>query len=136
MPKPKQQERDYTTVSIPISLTNRIEKYVEREDAIYKSKVDFTLSAVRKLLDEYGMLEPKPILEHFNLDEDGIRIVDHSLVTRNSPNGRIIDVYFKQEKVWCDHCKSQECRHVKFALEIPKVKEILKNKGWEISKNE
>ena len=132
MPRPKEQERDYTTVSLPWSLINRIDDYVKRNNAIYKSRVDFTLSAIRKLLDEFGMLTPKPVLEHFNLDEDGIRILDHSLATSNSPKGRILDIYFRNKKALCEYCDSSSCRHVNFALALPKVQEIFKKKGWEL----
>jgi hypothetical protein len=42
----------------------------------------------------------------------------------------IIDVYFKPDMAWCEHCDSTDCQHVKFALNIPEVQKILRNKGW------
>jgi len=69
-------------------------------------------------------------MEHFNLDANGVKILDKSLATKNSPAGRIIDVYFKPGGIWCGFCELTNCRHVKFALEIPSAKEILKRKGW------
>jgi hypothetical protein len=65
-------------------------------------------------------------MEHFNLDEHGVRILDHSIGER----GRIVDVYFKPNKVWCEHCDSEDCNHVKFALNLPDVQKIVKKKGW------
>lgn len=70
-------------------------------------------------------------LEHYNLSEKGIRILDKSLKTATS-KGRIIDVYFKPDRVGCDYCKSDNCRHVKFALSLPEVQEIIRKKGWKI----
>jgi len=76
------------------------------------------------------MLELPP-LEHFNIDEQGVRILDRTLASKTS-RGRIIDVYFKPDNVWCDYCQSSNCQHVKFALDLPAVQEILNKKGWTI----
>jgi len=73
--------------------------------------------------------EMAPRLEHFNLNENGVMILDREL---KPPPGRIIQVYFRPEKVWCEYCSSDRCRHVEFALNIPKVQEILRKKGWKI----
>jgi len=72
----------------------------------------------------------KASMEHFNLDANGVKILDRSLATRNSPSGRIIDVTFKPESVQCNFCQSNDCAHVKFALSLPAVNELLKKKGW------
>jgi hypothetical protein len=71
----------------------------------------------------------QPQLEHFNISEDGVRILDRTLADKNS-RGRIIDVYFKPDRVWCEYCQSPACQHVKFALDLPEVQEILRKKGW------
>jgi hypothetical protein len=73
--------------------------------------------------------ELQPPLEHFNISEDGVRILDRTLADKNS-RGRIIDVYFKPDRVWCEYCQSPACQHVKFALDLPEVQEILRKKGW------
>jgi hypothetical protein len=62
-------------------------------------------------------------MEHFNLGEDGVKILDHNLHW-------IVDVYFKPKKVYCEYCKSSDCDHVKFALTLPDVQKILKERGW------
>ena len=41
-------------------------------------------------------------------------------------------VYFTEKGVWCEWGNSTECEHVKYALEIPKVREILRKHGWEV----
>jgi hypothetical protein len=68
------------------------------------------------------------VLEHFNLNEDGVRILDHSIGER----GWIVDVYFKPNKAWCSYCESENCNHVQFALGLDEVQKILKKKGWKI----
>jgi len=65
-------------------------------------------------------------MEHFNLNEDGVRILDPKLHW-------IVDVYFKPHKAWCSYCESESCNHVKFALGLPEVQKILKEKGWKIA---
>lgn len=69
-------------------------------------------------------------MEHFNLDDKGVKILDKNIVSKNSPHGMIIEVYFKQGKAWCEYDESQECKHIQYALGLPVVQEILKNKGW------
>ena len=77
----------------------------------------------------FASMEAQPLMEHFNVSEDGVRVLDRSLANSVS-KGRIIDVYLRPEGAWCEYCGSMECRHVSFVLGIPKVQEILKKKGW------
>jgi hypothetical protein len=74
----------------------------------------------------------KPV-ERFNLDERGVRILDRSLTNQTS-KGRIIDVYFKPDKVLCDWCQSDSCRHVQFALSLPEAQKILFQKGRKVKR--
>jgi hypothetical protein len=68
--------------------------------------------------------KPQP-MEHFNLNEHGVRVLDPSLHW-------IVDVYFKPNKAWCSYCESENCKHIKFALSLPDVQNIIKKKGWKI----
>lgn len=70
-------------------------------------------------------------MEHFNLGEDGVRVLDPNVNRKGTK--WICDVHFKEGKVWCEYCESEDCRHVKFALNLPEVQKILKKKGWEIN---
>jgi len=72
------------------------------------------------------------VLEHFNVDEKGVRILDRSLTSNNSPKGRIIDVYFKGKTAYCEYDESSDCKHIEYALSLPVVQEILKKKGWKL----
>ena len=71
------------------------------------------------------------MLEHFNVSEQGVRILDRSLTSKSS-RGRIIDVYFKPDKAWCDYCESTNCNHVRFALSLTEVQDTLSKKGWKM----
>jgi hypothetical protein len=78
--------------------------------------------------------EPKSILEHFNLNEQGVMILDRSL---DPPKGKLVEVYFKPMpddtlKILCEYDETDKCRHVDFALELPEVQEIIRKKGWKV----
>ena len=90
---------------------------------------------VRSLINWYWKEHQKefePQLEPFNLNENGVHILDRTLPDKNS-RGRIIDVQFKPDRVWCEFCQSPACQHVRFALNLPEVQEILRKKGWKIT---
>ena len=112
-----------------------IDQILTRGTRGYKSRSEFLKEATRKRFDELNIAQstPKlvPPLEHFNVNEEGVRILDRTLASKTT-NGRIIDIYFKPDNVWCDYCQSSNCQHTKFALELPAVQEILNKKGWTI----
>ena len=80
-----------------------------------------------ELRTEDKIPETPPFLEHFNLNEEGVLVLDYTLHT-----DRIVQIFFKPEGPWCEHCESMKCRHVEFALDIPKVQDILQKKGWKM----
>jgi len=125
---------NYSTISVPKSLLDEIDQVVKRGLCGYKSRSEFVKESIRMRLKEvYAKTPPPPPLpplEHFNLDEHGVRILDRTMGSKTS-NGRIIDVFFKPDKVYCDNCQSNNCQHVKFAMELETVQEILNKKGWE-----
>ena len=127
----------YRGITLQRELVNKIEEYVKAHPEMgYKSLADFITDAIREKCTELKILTPTPEpsqLEHFNISEHGVRILDRSLGNGVS-KGRIIDVYFKPDKVLCEYCGSDNCKHVEFALNIPKVRKILIEKGWEIRK--
>ena len=57
MPKKARKPRDYTTVSIPMSLAKRIDDVVQSGKYGYQNRSDFILEAIRKRLRELGLLE-------------------------------------------------------------------------------
>ena len=122
---------EYTTVRLPNEIMEEIDQIIKRRTRGYKSRAEFIKEAIRKRFDELKNLPELPTLEHFNIDEVGVRILDRTMISKTS-NGRIIDVYFKPDNVWCDYCQSSNCQHTKFALDLTAVKDILNKKGWTI----
>jgi hypothetical protein len=130
---------EYTTVRLPKELIDEIDQILKLGLKGYKSRAELIKEAIRDKLKtfppmpEQAPVQALPPIEHFNIDENGVRILDRTIANGGS-NGRIIDVYFKQDRVWCEHCQSADCRHVKFALTIPKVQETLRQKGWKLNR--
>ena len=112
---------------------SKIERYIENHpEAGYKSLADFVTEAVRKRCEELKILVPKaepPPLEHWNVNQDHVTVLDHRA-------RMLADVYFKGNKVYCELCKAENCEHVKYALNIPKVQQLLHKKGWIIEEGE
>jgi len=132
----------YRGVSLQRELINLIEEYIKAHPEMgYKSLADFVTDAVREKCEELKILtsaaELSPV-EHFNISENGVRILDRTIKNGVS-NGRIIDVYFRPDGVWCDYCQARDCRHIRFALTVPKIKEIIEKKlaeGWKLPETE
>jgi hypothetical protein len=82
---------------------------------------------------EENLVNPSELMEHFNIDEHGVKILDRSLKTERSPRGIIVDVYFKEKRAWCEYDQTEDCKHVEYALSLPIVQEIFKKKGWNMT---
>jgi hypothetical protein len=125
----------YRGVSLQKDLVGTIENYVKTHPEMgYKSLADFVTDAIREKCEKLGIFTPEttgPPLEHFNISEEGVRVLDRTL-RNGATKGRIIDIYFKPEKILCEYCDSSSCRHIQFALSIPAVQKIIQQKGWKI----
>jgi len=124
---------DHITIKLPKELVDEMDRLIGTLG--FRSRGEIAKEAIRQLLSHYkeSLAPPAlPPLEHFNISEHGVRVLDRTLGNGVS-KGRIIDVYFKPDKILCEYCQTDNCRHVEFALSIPKVKKILTEKGWPIS---
>ena len=120
-------------VSLQRQLVDRIEEYIQNHpERGYKSIADFVTDAVRKRCEELKILVPTPPelpeLEHFNVYEDHVTVIDHK-------NRKIANVYFRNNNVFCDVCETKNCRHIEYVLKLPKVVGILSQKGWVIDED-
>jgi len=113
---------DHVTIKIPRELIEEMDKLKGKYG--FRSRGEMAKEAIRYLLDKYAS---ESELAHYNLNEEGVLVLDRTL----QPD-RIVRVYFRPEGPWCEHCESMSCRHVEFALDIPKVQEILREKGWKM----
>lgn len=114
---------DYKTIRIPVELENEISGLIGKKG--FRSKAEIVKEALRRMLQEYSEI---PVLEHFNLNEDGVRILDRSM-------NKIVDIFFKPNGIRCDYCEASDCRHIQFALTVPAIKDVVKRKrgeGWRL----
>jgi hypothetical protein len=132
----------YRGISLQRDLVSSIEEYINAHPEMgYKSLADFATDAIREKCERLGIFMPKPalpILEHFNLSESGVRVLDRALANR-STSGKIVDIYFRPAGIWCDYCGSDSCRHIDFALSVPSIQEIVVKKrreGWNLPSTE
>ena len=80
-PKEETNQDDYTTVRLPKELIDEIDSIINRGIRGYKSRSEFIKEAIRKRFEELKTTQPMPPLpplEHFNIDEQGARILDKS----------------------------------------------------------
>jgi Arc/MetJ-type ribon-helix-helix transcriptional regulator len=110
--------KGWRAISIREELVNEVESLIREMPSLgYRSVSEFVGDAVREYLKKHKRLE------HFNVNEDHVTIVDRV-------KKRIVDVYFRNGKIWCELCKRGRCEHTTYALNIPKVRKLLREKGW------
>ena len=124
----------YRGISLQRELVDRIEEFIKNHpERGYKSLADFVTEAVRKRCEELKILVPTPpeppALEHFNINEDHVTVIDRK-------RRMFADVYFRNNNVYCELCGTKNCEHIEYVLNLPKVKEILRRKGWIIEGGE
>lgn len=121
--KEKKEKDDYVTVRIPKDLSDLMDLLLGTYG--FRSKAEITKEALRHLLLDYVNL---PHLQHYNLGDDGVKVVDKKL-------NRIVDVFFKPEGIQCGFCGTGDCDHVKFVLGVPSVQVVIRQKrkeGWDL----
>lgn len=55
--KKSKGERNYTTVSVPVSLMKKVDELIASEKHGYRNRSDVVLDAIRKRLRELGFLD-------------------------------------------------------------------------------
>jgi hypothetical protein len=101
-----QRARKWGSVSLPETVTEEI-KYIIKEnpDLGYKSVAEFIMDSIRR--------NPRYLerMEHYKVYESHFMIFDRSMKT-------LVDVYFQDEGLYCDHCDSTKCDHTEFILSL------------------
>ncbi len=131
---PKKIEKEptdgnYTTIKLPNDIVIEMDKLIGKHG--FKSRAEIVKEALRELLSRYKPPEPTielPRFDHFNMGIHGVRITDRQL-------HRIADISFKPEGIYCELDESENCQHIEFALTVPEIKEIIRNKrkdGWKL----
>jgi len=124
----KKGSNSHTTLSIPQDLLNEMDKFVGTQG--FRSKAEIAKQAIREYLDRQYLKEGLPPFERINADASGIKIFDRKLI-----GNKLVHVIFTPKGIYCDYHETDDCEHVKYALEQPDVKQILKEKkkeGWKL----
>jgi len=117
-------EGDYTTIRLPNDLVTSMDKLIGTYG--FKSRAEIVKEALRELLTKYK--PPLPRFDHFNMGVHGVRITDRQL-------HRIADIRFSPEGIYCELDENDNCKHIEFALTVPEIKEIIRDKrkeGWKL----
>lgn len=81
-------------------------------------KSDIVSAAIRDFIEKHN-----PRYEHLNMIEDNVKVIDRE---RND----IATLYFRNGGlVQCDIDESSDCEHIEWALQQPKIKKALEEKG-------
>lgn len=83
----------------------------QNRSRLEREGIDSLSSFVTKIISSYIKQTTTGRLEHFNLFENVVRIRDRKL-------GRIVDVEYRNEDMFCDQCESNNCVHTGYAWSI------------------
>lgn len=117
----------HVTVKIPRELIGEMDKLKGKHG--FRSRGEITKEALRQFLTKYesDLAEP-PRFEQINAGERGVLLLDRLLK-------KTVDVHIKPSGISCSLHRTDDCEHVKFALGIHEVAEIIKKKrkeGWKL----
>jgi hypothetical protein len=135
----------YKSITVPDDVYNYFWNKWQQSKEEYRAKhgirsfSGFVTKFMNDMIELETQKEPKPalempVLEHYNLNEQGVMILDRSI---DPPKGKLIEVYFKPMpdnmlQAFCEYDETDRCRHVDFALDLPEVQEIISKKGWTV----
>ncbi len=118
---------EYKAISIKEEFALTIEDFIhEHPELGYRSIAQFLEDASRRRLEllksEHKEL---PRFEQVNTDENGVKVLDRQLK-------RVADVQIKPSGAKCILDDSSSCEHVRFALSLPEVQDLIRKKGWKL----
>lgn len=121
------------TVRIGVNLENdSAEKFFAVKKHIgVKSNADIVRWLVNWYYEDKGLQIEETGLRHHNLSENGVTIVD----TNRPISDQLCEIYFKPQGLKCGKCARNDCKHIRYALTVPKVKEIIRKRrmeGWDL----
>ena len=129
MPKTKSKS-PHVTVKIPVDLTNEIDNVIGQHG--FKSRGEFVKQAIRALLEHYGVTQAIKLsrFDRINGDATGATIYD-----REGKDTKAFHISVKPTGIMCDRDETNDCEHVKYALGLRDVQEMIKKRrreGWKI----
>ena len=128
---------EYKNIPLKKEFAERIQRLIEQNpDLGFRSVTQFIEDASRRRLEElekqYANKPTKPPLEHFNLNEDGVIIIDRIIQPGKE---RLIQIYFKPEGILCEYHNTNDCYHIRYAYTKEDIKKVLRKhykEGWKL----
>jgi hypothetical protein len=116
----------WKTVLLREEVVSRLERLKEQKQEGKPRKIAlgaFIEDLIWPLLEEDELLRKYgPFLEEFAVEEEKIFIKDNRL-------DKLVELTFRNNVLFCDHDRSDNCVHIGFAWAIPKVYKFLSAHG-------
>jgi len=123
---------DYTGISIKSELANDVEAFIrEHPSKGHRSLTSFVEDAtIRRLEELKNQIKELPRFDRINGDVSGVTIYD-----REMKEVKAVHVSVRRSGICCDFHQANNCEHVKYALSLEDVQEMIrkrKKEGWKI----
>ena len=117
---------EWTTVAIKRALIDEIERFLLTQtarDAGLTSAPQFVDLAIRMMIRRIELMR----FELIHAYEGHVSILDSKV----KPLGAIAHVYLREVNMWCDLCDEHLCVHMQYMWEVPEVRRMLQERGFE-----
>lgn len=128
----KGKPRPYIDVNVPRDREKYMNEALENSEITTRLDIDNykrTLSGLGAWIIDQFLLEKTGFrFAHFNLDSNGVKIMDKT-------TKKLTQIFFKPEGIECGTCFKAECEHIKFALTVDAVKDVIRQKrkeNWKV----
>jgi len=123
---------EFKSVSVKEEFAESIEEFVKEHPELgYRSMAQFLEDASRRRLEELrGQVKAFPRFERINGDSSGVMLYDREL-----KGNKAVHISIKPSGIKCDFHETNNCEHVKYALGLDDVQELIRKKrkeGWKI----
>lgn len=100
---------------------------IDRLDEVAEEKGVTRNALVTTILIEWVREQGSPRFKHFNCYNDHVTIFDEFL-------NKLVDVYVREGKIMCDHDRSEDCPHVRFAYTLEPITRLVKKGDLKLKK--
>ncbi|MCL2643422.1 MAG: ribbon-helix-helix domain-containing protein [Candidatus Bathyarchaeota archaeon] len=130
MPMSEVKRQDNKSFRLPDNLAEEMDILIGTHG--FTSRSEIAKQAIREYIDKHrpATQTQLPRYERINADSTGIKIFDRTL-----EGNKLVHVSISPIGIYCDHCETETCEHVKYALTQTDVQDIIKQKkkeGWKL----
>jgi hypothetical protein len=123
---------EFKSISIKEEFAESIEEFIRQHPSLgYRSIAQFLEDSSRRRLEELkSQVKAVPRFLKINGDEQGVKIYDNEL-----KGNKQVDVYFTPNGIRCGYHQLSDCEHIRFALSLPEVRNMVRKRqkeGWKL----